>query len=155
MLLMNPPRCGVIAVTTPRPWDAGAGPDIVLDPLGPCRILVVEDEAMVAMLVEDQLLAAGAEVLGPAASLATALALLDRAEGCDAAVLDVNLRGESVVPLADALARRGVPFLFMTGYGDTDGLGAHAAVPVLAKPFDPLELVMVLARLLQRAKAAG
>jgi DNA-binding response OmpR family regulator len=142
-------------VTTPRLRDAGAGPDTDPDRLGPCRILVVEDEAMVAMLVEDQLLEAGANVLGPVASLAAALALLDQAEGCDAAVLDVNLRGESVVPLADALARRGVPFLFMTGYGNADGLGSHARVPVLAKPFEPLELVVVLARLLRQAKAAG
>lgn len=147
-------------MTTPRLWDAGAGPGTAPDYfgpdyLGPCRILVVEDEAMVAMLVEDQLLEAGASVLGPAPSLAAALALLDRAEGCDAAVLDVNLRGESVVPLADALVRRGVPFLFMTGYGDTDGLGPYARMPVLAKPFDPLELVVVLARLLRQAKVAG
>ncbi len=139
---------------------------------------------MVAMLVEDQLLEAGASVLGPAPSLAAALAhrgpddegtfregriglahrrlaVMDPTPAGhqpisnEAAVLDVNLRGESVVPLADALARRGVPFLFMTGYGDTDGLGSHARVPVLAKPFDPLELVVVLARLLRRAKAAG
>lgn len=144
-------------MTTARPWDAGPAPEPEPDYLGPCRILVVEDEALVAMLVEDQLLGAGATVLGPAASLAAAMALLDRvtaAEGCDAAVLDVNLLGESVLPLADALARRGIPFLFMTGYGDTDGLGPYARLPVLAKPFDPPELIMVLAGLLRQARAA-
>ena len=141
-------------MTPARLWDAGTGPDAAPELPGDCRILVVEDEAMVAMLVEDLLLEAGASVLGPVASLATALALLDRAEGCDAAVLDVNLRGESVLPLADALARRGVPFLFLTGYGDAEGLGHHAGETVLAKPFDPRELVVLLAGLLRPATAA-
>ena len=64
-------------MTTARPWDAGSIPDPEPDQLGPCRIMVVEDEALVAMLVEDQLLQAGATVLGPASSLSEALALLD------------------------------------------------------------------------------
>lgn len=142
-------------MTTARPRDAGSVPES--GPLGACRILVVEDEALVGMLIEDELLEAGATVLGPAASLAEALALLERAtpaESCDAAVLDVNLRGQSVLPLADALAQRGVPFLFVTGYGDTEGLGAHAEVPALTKPFDPGAMIVILAGLLRRARAA-
>lgn len=110
------------------------------------RILVVEDEALVAMLVEDALLEAGAEVIGPAATVAEALSLLRDGEP-SAAVLDLNLAGEASTPIADTLARMGVPFVVATGYG-AEGLPAqHAAVPVLAKPYDPEELTMLLQRI--------
>ncbi len=110
------------------------------------RVLVVEDEALVAMLVEDALLDAGASVIGPAATVAEALALLER-ETPEAAVLDLNLAGETSTPVADALAARGVPFVVATGYG-ADGLPAgHAEVPVLAKPYDPDDLTAALSRL--------
>lgn len=110
------------------------------------RVLVVEDEALVAMLVEDALLDAGASVIGPAATVAEALALLER-ETPDAAVLDLNLAGETSTPVADALAARGVPFVVATGYG-ADGLPpGHASVPVLAKPYDPDDLTAALGRL--------
>lgn len=110
------------------------------------KILVVEDEALVAMLVEDALLDAGAEVIGPAATVAEALRLLDKARP-DAAVLDLNLAGETSTPVADVLAAAGVPFVVATGYG-ADGLPpAHAAVPVLAKPYDPDELTATLGRI--------
>lgn len=110
------------------------------------RILVVEDEALVAMLVEDALLDAGALVIGPAATVAEALALLEH-ETPDAAVLDLNLAGETSTPVADALALRGIPFVVATGYG-ADGLPAgHITVPVLAKPYDPDDLTAALVRL--------
>jgi CheY-like chemotaxis protein len=110
------------------------------------KILVVEDEALVAMLVEDALLDAGAEVIGPAATVAEALRLLQAARP-DAAVLDLNLAGETSTPVADVLAAAGVPFVVATGYG-ADGLPpAHAAVPVLAKPYDPDELTATLGRI--------
>jgi DNA-binding response OmpR family regulator len=121
------------------------------------RILLVEDEALVAMLVEDELLEAGASVLGPVASVEEALRLFDSvmaSGGLDAAVLDMNLGGRSVRPVADALAQRAVPFIFMTGYGDTGGHGPHAAVPTLYKPFTPSDLVETLSRLV-RAPALG
>jgi CheY-like chemotaxis protein len=112
------------------------------------RILVVEDEALVAMLVEDALLDAGATVMGPAATVAEALALLEREpHSPDAAVLDLNLAGETSTPVADALAGRRVPFVVATGYGASGLPEAHAAVPVLAKPYDPDELTSVLGRL--------
>jgi DNA-binding response OmpR family regulator len=122
--------------------------------LGPVRVL--EDEAMVAMLVEDELLEAGAQVVGPAASVEDALRLLDGIGhgGLDIGVLDVNLGGRSVLPVADALARRAVPFIFMTGYGDTGTHGPHAEVPILQKPFSPCELVATLDRLLAAPKPA-
>lgn len=110
------------------------------------RILVVEDEALVAMLVEDALLDAGAIVLGPVATVAEALALLLR-ETPDVAVLDLNLAGETSTPVADRLVTMGVPFVVATGYG-ADGLPpGHATVPVLAKPYDPDDLTTALGRL--------
>lgn len=110
------------------------------------RVLVVEDEALVAMLVEDALLDAGAEVVGPVATVADALDLLKH-QLPEAAVLDLNLAGDSSAPVADELAKHGVPFVVATGYG-ADGLPpGHANVPVLAKPYDPAELTAALAKL--------
>ncbi len=108
------------------------------------RVLVVEDEALVSMLVEDELRDAGAEVLGPAASLGEALRLVEAVAadgGMDAAVLDVNLNGRHVAPVADKLAALGVPFLFATGYGDTCDTGGHETAPRLQKPFAPENLI--------------
>ena len=107
------------------------------------RVLVVEDEALVAMLVEDGLLEAGAEVVGPAASVGEALRLIEEVAsdgGLSAAVLDLNLNGEVVSAVADRLAALGVPFLFATGYGEGCDTGGHAA-PMLHKPFAPEMLV--------------
>ena len=84
-------------------------------PLSGRRVLVVEDETMVAWLLEDMLADLGCAVVGPAARVNQALAMLD-AEAIDAAVLDVNLNGQMSYPVADALAARGVPFVFSTGY---------------------------------------
>ena len=98
------------------------------------RILVVEDEMLVAMNIEDMLLALGHEVAGIAGRLGAALALAEEG-GFDLALLDVNLAGEESFPLADALTARGIPFLFATGYG-MDGIAeAYRAAPVLQKPF--------------------
>ena len=112
--------------------------------LGDERVLVVEDEAIVAMLVEDELREAGAEVVGPAASVEGALRLIEAAAkdgGLSAAVLDINLRGRAVAPVADRLAALGVPFLFATGYGEGCDTGGHADARVLRKPFDPHALI--------------
>jgi DNA-binding response OmpR family regulator len=118
------------------------------------RVLIVEDEALVAMLVEDSLLEAGAEVMGPAASVGEALLLIEGAAsdgGLNAAVLDINLAGEAVSPVADRLAAMGVPFLFATGYGEGCDTGGHAA-PLLQKPFEPRTLVTTVEAL---ASASG
>lgn len=101
------------------------------------RILVVEDEPLVAMLEEDMLVDAGCEVLGPAATVAQALALI--AEGRpDGAILDVNLGIKSVYPVADALEALGTPFVFVSGYGQHGLVGPHRARPMIQKPFRPL-----------------
>lgn len=110
------------------------------------RILLVEDEALIAMVVEDDLIEAGAKVVGPAASVEEALQLIERVVsdgGLSAAVLDLNLNGEAVSPVADRLAALGVPFLFATGYGEGRDLGGHAA-PTLRKPFDPKALIAAI-----------
>lgn len=111
------------------------------------RCLVVEDEFLVAMLLEDTLRDLGFEVLGPVATCAAALALVRSASGAlDAAVLDVNLGGERVYPVADALRERGVPFVFLTGYAEAELDGRFANVPVVQKPWLPITLEGVLAR---------
>lgn len=116
------------------------------------RVLVVEDEALVAMLVEDALLDAGAEVVGPVASVADALRATDAAMaegGLSAVVLDCNLQGEVARPVADHLARLGVPFLVATGYAEGQvGLG-HPDAPTIRKPFDPDRMADVVAMLIR------
>ncbi|MBX3595162.1 response regulator [Sphingomonas sp.] len=99
------------------------------------RILVVEDEPLIAMMLEDFLDMLGKEVAGTADTVDTALPLV-AAGGIDAAILDVNLRGgETSWPIADALADAGVPFILATG-GNSDTIAdAHRDRPVLAKPF--------------------
>jgi len=110
------------------------------------RILIVEDEAVVAMLVEDGLLNAGAKVVGPAASVGEALQLIDGVAaggGLNAAVLEIKLNGETVRPVADRLTAIGVPFLFATGYGKDCNTGGHTA-PMLQKPFGPEMLITAI-----------
>ena len=108
------------------------------------RVLVVEDVAVLAWRVRDVLQHAGAEVVGPAPDVPRALALL-AGRDVDAAVLDMNLNGEPADPIADALAARGVPFVFLTGYGSGSAEGRHAGRPTLGKPLKPQSLIRVLA----------
>ena len=101
----------------------------------PRSILIVEDEPLIAMMLEDFLDALGHRVAGTADNVATGLALV-AGGGVDAAILDLNLRGgETSAPIADALADGGIPFLFATG-GSGDGIPErHRARPTLGKPF--------------------
>lgn len=110
------------------------------------RILVVEDEMLVAMNIEDMLLDLGHEVAGIASRLAPALALAGEAS-IDAAMLDVNLAGENSFPVADLLAARGIPFVFATGYGPQGIEERHRGRPLLQKPFRASDLGPVLAAL--------
>ncbi len=112
------------------------------------RVLVVEDEMLVSLLVEDMLADAGCVVIGPFARLPAALTAA-RVEAVDVALLDVNVAGEMVFPVAYALEERGIPFLFVTGYG-------QAALPpnrplwrACAKPFQPQHLTECLARTME------
>lgn len=101
---------------------------------GAQRVLVVEDEVMVAMLVEDMLIEMGFDVVGPAYRLSDGLQLAER-EAIDLAVLDVNLNGARSFPIAVILADRGIPFVFATGYGAVAVEDDFPGVPVVSKPF--------------------
>jgi CheY-like chemotaxis protein len=98
-------------------------------------VLIVEDEPLIAMMLEDFLLSLGHEVAGICESVEEALARIDEG-GFDVAIVDVHLKGgEQVWPVADRLAEKSIPYCFSTG-GHVDGPPeAHAHVPVLAKPF--------------------
>ena len=112
--------------------------------LAGARVLVVEDSMLVALDVETALAAAGAEVIGPATRLDEALDLARR-EQLDAAVLDINLDGEPVFPVAEALLRRMVPILFSTGYDGSSMLPeAMRRIPTVQKPFSGEMLVRTL-----------
>ena len=113
------------------------------------RVLVVEDEMMVSMLIEDMLTDLGCIVVGPAARLDEAIELATTSE-IDCAVLDVNLGGQPIFPLADLLRERGRPFAFATGYGDAGVRDVDKGTPVLQKPFREGDLARVLGEL--RAK---
>jgi len=114
------------------------------------RILIVEDEMFVAILLEDMLAELGHEVAGIASRVATALPLVDTLD-FDLAILDVNLAGEMSFPVADLLAEKGVPYLFSTGYGRPGIIPAHAHRPVLSKPFSSGDLQSAIASALQEA----
>ena len=116
-------------------------------PVSGRRVLVVEDEMIVAWLLEDLLAELGCVIVGPAASVKQALAMIE-AEAIDVAVLDVNLNGEMSYPLADVLAARGVPFVFVTGYDRNRILDRYRTFPVMQKPFHRSELSDTLAELL-------
>jgi two-component SAPR family response regulator len=113
------------------------------------RVLVVEDDFLVSLLFDDILTSAGYTVLGPVPRLADALATAAK-EGCDAAVLDVNLAGEWVYPVAAVLSGRNVPFIFVTGYGDGAIPPEYAGRPRLAKPFTADQLSRALAKVVER-----
>ena len=105
-------------------------------------VLVVEDEPLIAMALEDLLIASGCTVAGPASSLTQGMRLINE-QAVDGAVLDVNLGGEMVFPLADALAERCVPFVYVTGYGKLLRACNHGR-PVLQKPYRNQQLLSII-----------
>jgi CheY-like chemotaxis protein len=113
--------------------------------VGPLSILVVDDEAMIAMLLQHMLLDSGCKVVGPAGAVASAIALIEaNGESLDGALLDINLRGETVYPVADALLSRSVPFVFVTGYSRQQIDSRYAKIRALGKPFPPTAIDGVL-----------
>jgi CheY-like chemotaxis protein len=100
----------------------------------PQRVFLVEDELMIRMLLEDMLDELGYEVAAQAARIDEALDTAKTAE-FDLAILDVNVNGHSIGPVADAIAARGIPFVFATGYGERGLPEAHRDRPALKKPF--------------------
>lgn len=112
------------------------------------RILVVEDEYLIAVEMKRWLQAAGFDVVGPVPSMTQALDLIENHE-LDAAVLDVNLgNGETAHPVADRLSALGVPYLFATGDVRATGAAAEQHGPRLEKPFIARDLVQALCKLL-------
>ncbi len=112
------------------------------------RILVVEDDYMMADDLAADLISLGLEVVGPAPSIETAMQLLQDSEKIDGAILDINLNGAMVFPLADELDRLSLPFFFGTGY-DLDIVPArHALKQFIRKPFDMREIVSALRSIL-------
>jgi DNA-binding response OmpR family regulator len=109
------------------------------------RVLIVEDEGMVSMLLEDMLSELGHTVAGLAPRLAVARTLAEKIE-VDLAILDVNLDGEASYPIAEILTARGVPLIFATGYGATGLKEDWRRAPVLSKPFQIRELAVAIAR---------
>lgn len=115
-------------------------------PLSGKRILVVEDEMMVLIMIENALADLGCESVSSAATVDQALQFL-ATDNFDAATLDVNLNGMLSYPVAEALAARGVPFAFSTGYSDHGIGGAHKGHPILSKPYsvgDPRRMFAIL-----------
>ncbi len=112
-------------------------------------MIIVEDAILLAMELEAGLQEAGVEVIGSAALVDEAMALVDTP--MDAAVLDCNLNGESVIPVAEALAARGVPFLFATGYGESRGAPEGFDAPIIRKPYDVAQIASALADITGRS----
>ena len=97
------------------------------------RVLVLEDEALIAAMVEDMLTDLGIVVVGPAATIERGLSLAQK-EDLDAALLDVNIRSARAYPVADALQERGIPVVFATGYGQS-GVERSKPTHILEKPY--------------------
>jgi DNA-binding response OmpR family regulator len=117
------------------------------------RVLVVEDEALIAMQIEFDLTNIGIEVIGPVASVRDALDLLKH-ESVDAAVLDFRLENETSVPIAMALVARQAPFLFMTGYSRNDLPSEWRQEVCLQKPVLLRELISTLGAIMQQPATA-
>lgn len=119
-----------------------------MSPLHGRRILLVEDEPVIAFALEDMLAELGCLVVGPAFRLEDAIELAAREE-IDAAILDVNLNDQRSYAAADELHRRAVPFLFATGYGEAGVQWHGQEVPRLAKPYRQDQIETALRKLLQ------
>ena len=108
------------------------------------RVFLVEDEAMVSMMLEDTLVELGCVVTGVAASVTEALSCVGSTPAIDAAILDVHRGGELVFPVADVLRERRVPLVFSTGFGPADLAARYPASRLLNKPYAPEALAAVL-----------
>ena len=113
-----------------------------------CRVLVLEDEYLIAEEIAAELEQAGAETIGPVARIHEALDLVRGSGRIDAALLDVNLGSEAAWPVVDALLARHVPLLLATGYDASAIPAAYAALPRCEKPISGRDILRALARLL-------
>lgn len=109
------------------------------------RILVVEDEFLIALDISGVLEQAGLAVVGPAGTVGDALTALEQEE-VHGALLDAHLGGEPVEPVADALKARGIPFAFVSGYGREQLPASHRSAPLVKKPFTGQDLLAAIAQ---------
>ena len=118
------------------------------------RILVIEDELLLALCVGEALEEQGCEVIGPATSVRQGLNLVETT-AVNGAILDINLNGELVYPVAKALMDRNIPFLFTTGYASLDVPSSFRGVPRLDKPVEPGLFIQVLKQIMYQESAMG
>lgn len=123
--------------------------------LSGCRILLIEDEYFLADDLASELRAEGAEIVGPVDDVDEALRELDRNHLVHGAILDINLRNNMIYPVADALRRRKIPFVFTTGYAKLQIPDAYKDVPVWEKPLDIPGLIQSLRALLTALRRGG
>lgn len=114
------------------------------------RVAIIEDEGIVAMLLEDMLVDLGYEVVATVGRMDRAVQLVSETSA-DVVLLDVNLNGEDTYSLASALASRGIPFIFATGYGPAGQKEEWRSTPTLQKPFLAQDLERALRRVLGKA----
>lgn len=110
------------------------------------RVLIVEDEMLVAMLIEDAITDLGHEVVGPAMRLETAMEVADSGD-FDFAILDINLAGKHSFPVADRLSELGIPFIFASGYGAAGLNERYRSAAVIQKPFAADQIAAALRQL--------
>lgn len=117
------------------------------------RVLIVEDETLVAMLLEDMLVDEGCKIAGVAPRLAASLDIIGKApDSFDVAILDVNVAGEPVFPVAEALAAADKPFVFATGYGNAGLPATWRHRPTIQKPFGQAEVASAIAAAVGRQR---
>lgn len=120
-----------------------------------CRALVVEDSSLLIGLLEEVLAGLDIEVVGPVGSLSDALQLATD-EVFQFAMLDINLHGEKVFPVADVLTERGIPFFFTSGYVARNVLPPrYAGAEVLAKPYNLVRLTALINSMVEQSRSAG
>ena len=108
------------------------------------RVLIVEDNMLIAVTIARLFRAKSVEIVGPAGTVKDALALINNYESIDGAVLDINLRGAAAYPIVDVLRSKGVPVVFMTGYDQRSIDPRYADVPCLQKPVTVERLIGAL-----------
>jgi len=111
------------------------------------RVLIAEDEYLLASKMVEELAKLGVETIGPASTVKRALDLVEHCGPLDAAMLDIKLRNEMIFPVADALRARGVPFVFTTGYNQKIIPDGYKGVVRYEKPFDVAEVARVVAQI--------
>ena len=148
---------GGLSLAAGAPGGMGADPWSLQQPDGAApypglyglQVFLVEDEAMVAMLLEDMLADFGCTIAGSAGTLSSAMSSVEALSAIDAAILDVNLGGEFIFPVADVLSERGVPFVFSTAYGTPELTKRYPQSLLLQKPYTPQALAEALTSFLR------